>query len=194
MIRTQPGIFDNRKVNYIAQGATIRSRARWYEEGEKSNKYFLNLESSRGKKCSIRKIFTRNETLTTNPKVILDELSSFYSNLYQKDSCSATLMDSLLGKISMPALSDSQKQKCEEKLTISECYSSLKSFQKNKTPGNDGLTAEFYLGFWSIFGKHLVITHTNMENYQTPKSKQLSPCWKKRVKTKDSLKIGDQYL
>ena len=66
---------------YIVQGAIIRSRARWYEEGEKSNKYFLNLESSRGKKCSIRKIFTRNETLTTNPKVILDELSSFYSNL-----------------------------------------------------------------------------------------------------------------
>ena len=56
----------------------------------------------------------------------------------------------------MPVLSDSQKQKCEEKLTISECYSSLKSFQKNKTPRNDGLTAEFYLGFWSIFGKHLV--------------------------------------
>ena len=56
----------------------------------------------------------------------------------------------------MPVLSDSQKQKCEEKLTISECYSSLKPFQKNKTPGNDGLTAEFYLGFWSIFEKHLV--------------------------------------
>ena len=26
------------------RGSIIRSRARWYEEGEKSTKYFLNLE------------------------------------------------------------------------------------------------------------------------------------------------------
>lgn len=38
------------QYEYLAQGAIIRSRARWYEQGEKSNKYFLNLESNRGKK------------------------------------------------------------------------------------------------------------------------------------------------
>ena len=30
--------------DYITQGAIIRTRATWYEQGEKSNKYFLNLE------------------------------------------------------------------------------------------------------------------------------------------------------
>lgn len=44
-------------------------------------------------------------------------------------------------------LSDAQKLKFEENLNVSECYNSLKSFQKNKTPGNDGLTTEFYLAF-----------------------------------------------
>ena len=29
----------------FSQGAIIRSKATWYEKGEKSNKYFLNLES-----------------------------------------------------------------------------------------------------------------------------------------------------
>ena len=29
------------KYEYIAQGAIVRSRARWYELGEKSNKYFF---------------------------------------------------------------------------------------------------------------------------------------------------------
>jgi len=29
------------KIEYIAEGAIIRSRARWYEQGEKSNKHFL---------------------------------------------------------------------------------------------------------------------------------------------------------
>ena len=45
------------KYEYIAQGAIVSSRARWYELGETSNKYFLNLECSRGKKSVIRKIF-----------------------------------------------------------------------------------------------------------------------------------------
>ena len=40
----------DRQYNYIARGAMIRSRANLYEQGEKSNKYFLNLESSRKKK------------------------------------------------------------------------------------------------------------------------------------------------
>ena len=34
--------------DYITQGAIMRTRATWYEHGEKSNKYFLNVEKSRG--------------------------------------------------------------------------------------------------------------------------------------------------
>ena len=37
-----------------------------------------------------------------------------------------------------------------------ECYNALQTFQKNKSPGNDGLTVEFYLAFWSVFGSLLV--------------------------------------
>ena len=44
------------EYEHIVQGAVIRSRARWYEQGEKSNNYFLNLETSRGRKSTIRKI------------------------------------------------------------------------------------------------------------------------------------------
>ena len=45
---------------------------------------------------------------------------------------------------------------CEGKITHNECLSALQSFQKNKTPGNDGLTSELYSAFWSLIGKHLV--------------------------------------
>ena len=30
--------------NYITEGIILRTRTDWYEEGEKSTKYFLNLE------------------------------------------------------------------------------------------------------------------------------------------------------
>ena len=37
-------------IEYKTKGAIIRSKARWYNEGEKNNKYFLNLENRHCKK------------------------------------------------------------------------------------------------------------------------------------------------
>ena len=155
------------QYEYLAQGAIIRSRARWYEQGRKSNKYFLNLESSRGKKSTIRKIFREDKSLTTNPKIIMDELKGFYSNLYQANSSrgSVSLADSFLKNVPVLKLSEVQRGKCEENWSVSECFDTLKSFKKHKTPGNDGLTVEFYLAFWSILGKHLVNSFNYAHNY-----------------------------
>ena len=36
------------------------------------------------------------------------------------------------------------------------CLATLNTFGKNKSPGNDELTAEFYTYFWPEIGKHLV--------------------------------------
>ena len=68
----------------ILLGAIIRSRATWYEKGEKNNKYFLNLEKSNKKKSCVRKIFTSDETLTSNPKTMLSELELFFTLIYTK--------------------------------------------------------------------------------------------------------------
>ena len=69
----------------ITQGAMIRSRARWYEKGEKSNSYFLRLESFNHSKSCIRKIKLEDESITTDPVVIMDQLKSFYTSLYQNN-------------------------------------------------------------------------------------------------------------
>ena len=45
---------------------------------------------------------------------------------------------------------------CEGKLTIEECVKSLNSFEPTKSPGNDGLTVEFYKFFWNLVGELLV--------------------------------------
>ena len=41
-------------------------------------------------------------------------------------------------------------------MTVSDCFNTLKSFQKFKTSGNDDLTVEFYLASWPVLGKHFV--------------------------------------
>ena len=93
--------------DYITQGTIIRTRATWNEQGEKSKKYFLNLESSRGKKSSIRKIFMGDESSTSNPYEIMKELRSFYSDLYKKKVLmteSETLTDVFMRDLHLPKL------------------------------------------------------------------------------------------
>ena len=53
-------------------------------------------------------------------------------------------------------ISFEQKEILDKNLTRSELFEALRSFKNNKTPGNDGLTAEFYLAFWPLLEKQLV--------------------------------------
>ena len=178
--------------DYITQGAIIRSRVTCYEKGEKNNKYFLNLEKSNKKKSCVRKIFTSDETLTINPKTILSELELFYSNLYKtkNDEESERKLSSLLDDLSgVPTLSEELRAICEGEITYNECFSVLQSFQKNKTPGNDGLTVEFYSAFWPLIGKYLVdcikYVYEFGELSNTQKQAIITLIEKKRGKIKD---------
>lgn len=49
-----------------------------------------------------------------------------------------------------------ESDSCEGKFTKSECKKALKEFGNQKSPGNDGLTAEFYKYFWEDLGDSLV--------------------------------------
>ena len=161
----------------LSKGAIIRLKATLYENGEKSNKYFLNLESHQKVKSSVRKVFNE-ELLVTDPKKILGVIEGFYSGLYMKDDLepSENLMNTFWENPLMPRLSVGDSEVCEGKLTIQKCVKSLDSFEPNKSPGNDGLTltAEFYKLFWNIVGELLnSTTLMTSENCQTHKRKQL---------------------
>lgn len=56
----------------------------------------------------------------------------------------------------MPRLSVEESKRCDGFLTKGECFQSLKTMGNNKTPGNDGLTKEFYLAFWGMLGDDMV--------------------------------------
>ena len=65
------------------KGEIIQARARWHEHGEKSTKYFLNVEKRNHVKKHIRKLFI-NGKITTDPHCILKEQECFYRGLYKK--------------------------------------------------------------------------------------------------------------
>ena len=73
--------------NYITEGAILRSKVRWYEEGDKSIKYFLNLEKSNRSKTSIKKLIKPDSEIEiTGFNEIQKGIKSFYQSLYSRRS------------------------------------------------------------------------------------------------------------
>ena len=60
----------------------MRSKAKWNVEGERSSKYFCNLEKRHFTEKIIPKLILNNGTEITNQADILKEQKSFYENLY----------------------------------------------------------------------------------------------------------------
>ena len=101
-----------------------------------------------------------------DPNDILKEQSKFYENLYDEklDHTSYQYTQSLdyfLNSDNNPSLSDEEKIFCDSEITIEEVLSSLKELKNNKTPGTDGLTAEFYKFFWIDIKEILVDSFKN---------------------------------
>ena len=126
----------------------IRSKCDWYKYGEKSTKFFLNLEKTRAHQNKIRNILiNRNEI--TDQKEVNNELFPFYNNLFKNDKRRSRYdTTQFLSSIQVPCLTVEQSAKCEFLISEEQLICALKNMSKNKSPGNDGLTKEFYEIFW----------------------------------------------
>jgi exonuclease III len=134
--------YNNSKI----AGARVRSKAKWIEEGEKNSKYFLNLEKRNQERKTISHLITDNDLHVTSPKDIMHEVTGFYRKLYDTDD---KVDDDLYHEFcSDTKLEDSQAESLEHMINIIECKKALDEMPSNKSPGSDGITAEFYKKFW----------------------------------------------
>ena len=138
------------------EGAAIRARAEWIEEGEKNTAYFLNLEKHRSENKIITQLKTAEGVILDDPKDILEEQYKFYSNLYKQNSLakeSINNAEKTFLKNNVPELTEGEKTLCEG---MCEILLSLKSMKNNKTPGSDGFSTEFYKFFWNDISNFLM--------------------------------------
>ena len=132
----------------ISEGIRIRSKSDWYQYGEKSTKYFLNLEKQRAVNGTVRQII-HNDNEINNPVEIRNGLKTFYENLFkQKSSPLTSSLNSYLENIQLPLINNEMFLDCEKEFALDELFLSMKSMENGKTPGNDGITKEFYETFW----------------------------------------------
>ena len=144
-------------ISREAEGAKIRSRAKWIEEGEKPTRYFFRLEQQRAEKNSFDSVVDTDGSEKTSQADIERVFVNFYRDLYAKDnSIDMQIQTDLIDSLEF-SLNDIERASCEGLFTKDELFSALKSLQTGKSPGSDGLPTEFYLSFWDDLGDFLVL-------------------------------------
>ena len=138
-------------INEKTEGIRIRAKCTEYEENERSSKYFLNLEKRNGKLSALSAITNPNggDDILEH-KEIMTAIYDFYSDLF-KNKCNSTpeSCQHYLRDLPLKVLSNEQKNLCNGPLSIEELYEALLEMNENKSPGNDGLSPEFYKMFWN---------------------------------------------
>ncbi len=88
-----------------------------------------------------------------NLVAINDMFKGFYTNLYKAETdFDEPICKQYLDKLELPRISQMDKESLEAPLSLEELHVSLKSLQKGKSPGLDGLPPELYLEIWDLVG------------------------------------------
>ena len=127
-------------------GTLIRSREKTILNEEKPTKYFYLQEQQRQTKQHITELQVTNDTKTQthHDKInIMHTLHNHYRKHYTKHDTDPQQQQEFLNTITNPLTND-QRTKLEEPITLSEIRHTIQTTDSNKAPGHDGLPVEFY--------------------------------------------------
>ena len=126
----------NKRDKYLTERGEYlcaRMNSKWYQESERSTKYFLNLERSKVKKTEMQTLYDNNGILITDPCLINSEVELFYKNLYEKGDMPDDNSDSLRELLqNLPHLDQSEAHHITNDLTIDDLLGTLKTFFGSK--------------------------------------------------------------
>uniref|UniRef100_A0A1A8QY68 Reverse transcriptase domain-containing protein n=1 Tax=Nothobranchius pienaari TaxID=704102 RepID=A0A1A8QY68_9TELE len=129
-----------------AQGAFVRSRRKWLEEGEQNSAYFFSLEKQQSRINSIQQLRI-DGTIIDDPKKISQYCAKFYSDLYSSRYCSQEASTFFNSIPNINQISEADSDFCDASISLKEITNAINQLKINKSPGTDGFTAEFYKQF-----------------------------------------------
>ena len=128
-----------------SRGAVIRSRARWECNADRPSKYFLNLEKKNFIQKTIYRLKTDKGQIITDPKLILKEQEDFYTKLY---STTGNVDVGYISNLEAPKITENQRKILDANISMEELKRALFNLACGKSPGCDGLPADFIRHFW----------------------------------------------
>lgn len=99
-----------------------------------------------------------NGSIVLSHDDIIKEFMKYYSDLYNKPPSYDTVqIDNFLEGCGSPKVSQTDRTQFDLPVTVEEIISVIKSLNLKKSPGPDGIPAEFYKEFSTHFSSHLII-------------------------------------
>ena len=163
-------------------GIKIRSRAKWLEEGEIPSRFFFKLGRERFDRNVVYSMYNLNGVAVSDWAGLIKAHEDFYANLFSRDEIDLSVQQELFTNLSL-RLSDEDRDKCEGLLTLSELTVALGNMSKNKAPGPDGFSVEFYSKFWNLLGPILLevinLCYADFDLCESMKTSNTRPVFKK---------------
>ena len=141
-------------LDSVYEGAKIRSKALHLDSTDKAVSFFLRSEVIKGKQKIISRLKINNsnniDKIISNSGEISIECTHYYKNLLAKQKVDEAAWAQLAENL--PSLSPEERDSCEGVFTYAECWQAITAMADSKSPGCDGLPAEFYKKLFPIFG------------------------------------------
>lgn len=100
---------------------------------------------------TVFKLWDQQGTIRYDTSQILDIFFDFYSNLYTSSNLEADNIASFLGKYNFKTkLDDIHSTLLEEPILEEEILRSIQKLKRNKSPGFDGFTSNYYKKFSAV--------------------------------------------
>ena len=135
--------YTSRKI----RGSILRSKIPGIEEGELNLAYYSKLEKLRAEQNTIYSLLDKDGILVEGTQKVSEVVYEFYKNLYTKEVECTETQDEFLSGVSVK-ISEEERLSLDMEFTEEELKAAMKDLKKDKSPGSDGLTKEFYDFFW----------------------------------------------
>ena len=122
-----------------------------YEQKEPDIAFYSNLEKSRKKKSVINSLIDKDGGEHSTRDSLLGIVEDFYTLLFSPSKVNPTTQVKLLKNIKTK-VSTAHRDLLDAPFTKDEIRIAVKDMQANKSPGLDGLPAEFYQTYWHLLG------------------------------------------
>lgn len=130
------------------------TKHKYYAEGSRpSHLLALTLKQQEAKR-NIPAIRCTKRGMVTSTEEITETFKDFYKDLYTGGpQPSENDLSNFFSGLDLPLLSEEDTQELDSAITLEEFLKAVKSTNKGRTPGIDGIPVELYLALWDVLNK-----------------------------------------
>ena len=121
-----------------------KTKSGFLEKITKIDKPLARLIKKKREKNQINKMRNEKGEVTTDNAEIKMIIRDYYEQLYGNKIDNLEEIDKFLEKFNLPRLNQEEIEIMENPIIITETEAVIKNLPKNKSPGPDGFTGEFY--------------------------------------------------